>query len=370
MIIQKMFSILLNSGRRIGTYRAPQFLAIGFIVALTLPLINCGGGGGGGGGNITPQNPIPVLTTISPAGVFTGSRPITLSVSGTGFISSSVVRWNGSDRTTTYVSSSRLTASIQPADLSITGSASVTVFNPSPGGGVSAARTFAIAAVSPLSILTARLPDAQNTKAYDYTLQASGGIPPYLWSVIGSLPSGLNLDASSGKISGTPPAVAADTNSGFSIQISDDAYIPNTLAQPLNILVRANKFGRNETCNTATSITNGITRASLSPYGDIDVYSFQGTAGHSVTAEIYAQRLSIYDDASTSRDVFIDSFLEILDSNCSQLAFNDDITSGLQDSRILGYLLQSTGTYYIRVSDLRGDGRPDFIYELHLSGAD
>ena len=28
------------------------------------------------------------------------------------------------------------------------------------------------------------------------------------------------------------------------------------------------------------------------------------------------------------------------------------------------------GTYYIRVSDLRGDGRPDFIYDLSLSGAD
>jgi hypothetical protein len=340
-------------------------------VALTLPLINCGGGSGGGGGSVTPQNPMPGITSISPLSAFTGSRAITMNVSGSGFISSSVVRWNGSDRTTSYVSSSRLTVSIPPADLASSGTASVTIFNPSPGGGTSAARVFTIVPISPLSIETTRLPDAQNTKAYDYTLRAGGGISPYSWALVqGSLPSGLNFDASSGRISGTPPVVSSDTNVGFSMQLSDDANVPNTLIQPLNILVRANKLGRNETCNSATPIANGITRASLSPYGDIDVYSFHGTSGQSVTAEIFAQRLNIYEDTSTSRDVFIDSFLEILGSSCNQLTFNDDITPGQQDSWIISFVLPSTGTYYLRVSDLRGDGRPDFIYELHLSGAD
>ena len=32
--------------------------------------------------------------------------------------------------------------------------------------------------------------------------------------------------------------------------------------------------------------------------------------------------------------------------------------------------LPYTGTYFIRVRDFRGDGRPDLIYELSLSGAD
>jgi hypothetical protein len=90
-----------------------------------------------------------------------------------------------------------------------------------------------------------------------------------------------------------------------------------------------------------------------------------------VTIEIYAQRLVLNGDPS-SRDVFLDSFLQLLDSSCAQLTYNDDITLGeLQDSLIQDFTLPGTGinTYYIRVSDLRGDGRPDFIYELHLSGA-
>ena len=70
-------------------------------------------------------------------------------------------------------------------------------------------------------------------------------------------------------------------------------------------------------------------------------------------------------------DVFLDSFLELLDSSCAHLTYDDDISPGvIQDSLISNYTLPNTGTYYIRVSDLRGDGRPDFIYELHLSGAD
>lgn len=293
-----------------------------------------------------------------------------LTVYGSNFITDSVVQWGGSGRTTYYASSMQLVASITPTDLSSAGSAAVTVVNPTPGGGTSAAATFSIASVSPLSVLTARMPDAHHNKAYDYTLQASGGIPPYSWSVAaGSLPSGLSLSAG-GAISGTPPAVTGDATTSFSVQVSDDAYQPNTLAQALSILVRSGSLGRNDTCGTATPISNGIIRASISPYGDIDVYSFQGTAGKLLTAEIYAHRLTLYGDSS-SVDVFLDSFLEILDSGCNQLIYNDDITLGVNvDSLVSNYTLPYTGTYYIRVSDLRGDGRPDFIYELHLSGAD
>jgi hypothetical protein len=89
-----------------------------------------------------------------------------------------------------------------------------------------------------------------------------------------------------------------------------------------------------------------------------------------VTIEIYAQRLDIYGDGADDRDVYLDSFLELLNSSCNQIAFDDDIDNGvLQDSLIQDFVLPATGTYYIRVSDLRGDGRPDFIYDLHLSGA-
>ena len=354
-------------GEQSESRRLPRILTVVCIAALTLFITACGGGGS----SSTPvvQNPAPSVFALSPASAPAGSRELTLTVFGSGFISGSVVQWSGSAKTTTYVSSSQLRTVILPADLSNARTVAVSVFNPTPGGGTSSSLSFSVNSVQPLSLLTLRLPDASPSKAYEYTLQASGGIQPYSWSVAsGSLPDGLNL-ADNGVISGTPSAVSKDTTVSFAAELSDYAYQPNTLTQSLSIRVRTGKLGRNDTCGTATPVSNGVIRASISPYGDVDVYSFQGTAGASITAGIDAQSLSIYSN-SGGRDVFLDSVLEILDSNCNQLDYSDDITIGVnQDSLIEGYPLPYTGTYYLRVSDLRGDGRPDFIYELHLSGA-
>lgn len=74
----------------------------------------------------------------------------TLSVSGSNFLAGSpgsmgsVVRWNGSDRTTTFVSPSLLRATIPAADRAAAGTAQITVFNPGPGGGTSNIVNFTI----------------------------------------------------------------------------------------------------------------------------------------------------------------------------------------------------------------------------------
>jgi hypothetical protein len=347
-----------------------QLRAAGCVGALVLLLAGCGGGGGSSSSSSTPPNPVPGLASISPTSASAGSSALALAVTGSNYIAGSVVRWNGSARTTTYISSTQLNAAITGDDLATAGTAVVTVFNPTPGGGTSGGINFTINSVPALSILTTRLPDATHSKAYSYTLAASGGVSPYTWSVsAGSLPSGLNL-SSGGVISGTPPTVTSDTTASFTVRVSDSAFRANTATQTTSILVHAASLGRNDTCSTATPISNGVTRASISPYGDIDVYSFHGTAGNLVTIEIFAQRLTLY-SGSTTTDDFLDSFLELLNSSCSDLVYNDDINPGvLRDSLISSYTLPYTGTYYIRVSDLSGNGRPDFIYDLHLSGAD
>jgi parallel beta-helix repeat protein len=87
----------------------------------------------------------PTITSLSPDSATAGGPGFTLTVNGTHFVSgSSVVRWNGSDHPTTYVSGTQLTAEITAADIATAGTASVTVFNPDPGGGTSNAKTFTI----------------------------------------------------------------------------------------------------------------------------------------------------------------------------------------------------------------------------------
>jgi hypothetical protein len=133
------WSPLLRSGR--------QF----FLVLCSLIICaGCGGGGGGsngggnGGGGGSAQNPVPTVRSLSPNSATVGGAGMTMTVSGDGFIAASVVEWNGTALTTTYVSSSSLTAPVPGSNIANPGTANVVVRNPSPGGGSSSPQTFTI----------------------------------------------------------------------------------------------------------------------------------------------------------------------------------------------------------------------------------
>ena len=84
------------------------------------------------------------------------------------------------------------------------------------------------------TITTTSLPDGEIGLPYSQALQATGGTPPYGWSLSsGSLPDGLTLSAD-GTISGTP--TTAQT-SGFTVQVTDNAAASDT--QSLSITISA-----------------------------------------------------------------------------------------------------------------------------------
>jgi len=88
-------------------------------------------------------DPDPSTTGITPSSAAAGGAAFSLTVNGSGFVSGSTVRWNGSTRPTTFVSSAQLVAAIPSSDVATIGTASVTVLNPAPGG-TSNAQTFTI----------------------------------------------------------------------------------------------------------------------------------------------------------------------------------------------------------------------------------
>ncbi len=98
--------------------------------------------------------PVPTLTNISPTSAAVNAPDFTLTVTGTNFVASSVVRWNGGNRATTFVSATKLTAAIARNDLSAAGTVNVTVFNPTPGGGTSNAASFTINPTTSTVMLT------------------------------------------------------------------------------------------------------------------------------------------------------------------------------------------------------------------------
>jgi len=87
-------------------------------------------------------NEVPVLAGLSQAAAPSSSGGLSLTVTGSGFVGSSVVRWNGVDLATTYVGDTQLTALVPAASLATVQTAQVIVFTPAPGGGTSAVLAF------------------------------------------------------------------------------------------------------------------------------------------------------------------------------------------------------------------------------------
>jgi hypothetical protein len=87
----------------------------------------------------------------------------------------------------------------------------------------------------PLVINTKSLPGGTIGSAYNGNVAASGGVTPYVFSVVtGSLPTGLLLDQSSGQVSGTPTMTGT---SSFTVQAQDSETPPQTTTANLSITI-------------------------------------------------------------------------------------------------------------------------------------
>jgi len=75
----------------------------------------------------TVTNTAVQLSSLSPSSAVASGAAFTLTVNGTNFTAQSTVLWNGSARTTTFVSATQLTAQITAADIATAGTAQVSV---------------------------------------------------------------------------------------------------------------------------------------------------------------------------------------------------------------------------------------------------
>ncbi len=148
-------TVNFNGSARVTTYASSTQLTVAILTSdlitagtSSITVFNPAPGGGTSNAQVftvnVANNPVPTTTSISPSSKIVGDATFTLTVNGTNFIAGSVVNFNGSARTTTFVSATQLTASIPASDLLVTGTSSITVFNPTPGGGTSNSQTFSV----------------------------------------------------------------------------------------------------------------------------------------------------------------------------------------------------------------------------------
>lgn len=217
--------VRFNGAPRTTTYVGPTELSVTLLEgdiagAGTFEITVVNGPPGGGTSPGVPFrviNGVPVIDFLPSLGASAGLPGFSLTVHGVGFVSTSVVQWNGVDRPTTYVGGTRLTAAVSAADVATAGTADVTVFTPAPGGGLSRSVTLTMRNVAPPAI----------TRRIDVALRANDLVyDPNTGELYASVPS--TVPALGNTVVAIDPATGSVTRSVFAgsepavLALSDD----------------------------------------------------------------------------------------------------------------------------------------------------
>ena len=212
------------------------------------------GGGTSNGLPFTIKVPPPKITLLSPSSAVMGSASFTLTVTGKNFGPTSTVQWKGSARTTVFVSSTSLQASIDSADIASAGMANITVANPQASGGVSAASTFFVGTTGGANFAVITV----NQEAQDIVYDPAGAV--FYLSVTSTAASNTNticvLDPATGTITSTHPAgsnpnvlaISDDSQflyAGIDGSLSVQRFILPGLGTDINYPVGTNALGAN-----------------------------------------------------------------------------------------------------------------------------
>ena len=192
----------------------------------------------GGTSNVqafTINNPAPTETSLSPTSATAGGAAFTLTVNGTGFVSTSVVKFNGAAKTTTFVGATQLTAAITAADIATAGTATVTITNPAPGGGTSGNLSFTINAAS-APTLTAIAPATAlaSGAAFPLTLTGTGFVAGATVN-FGSNPGITASSVTSTQIVATIPAADIATAGTVNVTVTNPAGGGTSNAQTFTV---------------------------------------------------------------------------------------------------------------------------------------
>jgi len=177
---------------------------------LKLVVTNPGPGGGSYYFSFVVAHPTPTITAITPNTVAAGGVLREITITGTGFDSSTTVTFSGVTRKPIAVASpTSLTVAVYPVDISNGGTIQIAVVNPSPGGGTSATLPLQVTGAG-FRVISGMIASAAAT------VLAGDPVRPVVYAgVNGSDPthpgSIVALDGASGRALWSVPADAAPT---------------------------------------------------------------------------------------------------------------------------------------------------------------
>lgn len=246
---------------------------------------------------VNTANPVPALTSLSPASVVAGRSAFALSVTGSGFVNGSVVQVDGVNRSTSFVSSTQLTASILVGDVASVGTRTITVVSPTPGGGTSSGVTLTMTAAPAAPTLTSINPTSKprGSSATVVTVtgthfvsasevRVNGVSRPTTYvsptSLTATLPSGDFTTAGSLSVTVYTPAPGGGTSGAVSLTVTGPLLTLNTTS--------AVPGGTNVTVTLSNGLGGATDWIALAPAAGSDTsYATWVYVGNGVTARTW-----------------------------------------------------------------------------------
>ncbi|WP_170835017.1 beta strand repeat-containing protein [Terriglobus roseus] len=261
----------------------------------------------------TTYNLAPALVSLSPSTIRVGGGDTTITVTGSNFTSASTVNLGATPLTTTFLSTTQLTATIPSANLSSLGWAPVSVTSPAPGGGSTASL--------PLTIYNVLTVGLKHVVYEPYTRKLIASVSSGSSTVTGS--SLVTLDPATGTF-GTPVTLS---NAPNQLALSDSGKTlwatlgsTNTNTQAPSTLERVDLTKTTSDAYTTVTVPNSMSYSpsivpmvaiqpgtedtlAMAPtsYGNIGIYDY---AASSNTLAVRANANSLYNYSSCN--VFLD----------------------------------------------------------------
>ena len=184
----------------------------------------------------------PAITSISPAAVLAGSTDTTLTVNGTGFNSSSTVLLGGATLSTSYVSSTQLTATVPATNIASMGWSAIAVSTPAPGGGTSN--------TVPLTVYTVLTVGVNHILYEPFTRKLYASVGSGSATITGNSIAAITPETAT---IGTPVNVGSQPTK---MAISDDGNIMYALLGGANSIARFNLQTKQTEFTISPTITN------------------------------------------------------------------------------------------------------------------
>ncbi|HEV2245154.1 MAG TPA: S8 family serine peptidase, partial [Terriglobia bacterium] len=309
--------------------------------------------GSNSGGSATAVSAQTAIVPVSPLGIATTSLP-----GGTQNVSySTALAANGGIPPYSW----SIASGTLPSGLSLASSTGVISGTPT-GSGTSSftvrvsdsrsvtatqALSLTVTARSSPNITTTSLPAGTQNAAYSATLAATGGTPPYSWSIAsGTLPSGLSLASSTGVISGT--STLAST-SNFTVQVSDANSLTNTKA--LSITINSNSIAGGGIGLVQANAAQGVGVGSVSV-----AFPASNTAGNLIIAFVRmataSQTVTVTDSAGNS---YVDAVAhtQSIDSSQVHLFYARNI-SGAASNTVTATFSASNSQPWLAIYEYKG----------------